>query len=267
MPRRRSPAGRKERAARPHRLVEGSAEQVVAHVRSLIERKRLRPGDRLPAERELAEQIGVSRPTVRMGLHALAALGCIQSRHGSGTYIPEGPPALGAEPLSLLAALHDFTDDQMYDARRILEVGAAGLAAECATPEHLVSMAEAVAGLFESLDDPHRFLVHDIDFHRTVAAASGNPIIAAVIEMVSTLFYDQRRETAEHATGRALRDAAGMHREIYMAIRARDANAARRAMNDHLLRARAYRAEEREQRGGRSSSASNRSAKTRRKAG
>ena len=69
MPRRRSPAGRKERAARPHRLVEGSAEQVVAHVRSLIERKRLRPGDRLPAERELAEQIGVSRPTVRMGLH------------------------------------------------------------------------------------------------------------------------------------------------------------------------------------------------------
>src|SRR5215467_4158516 len=182
----------RRRAFRVDRVVEGSAEQVVAYVRDLIERKRLRPGDRLPAERDLATQIGVSRPTVRMGLHALAAMGCVHSRHGSGTYIPE-VPALGAAPLRLLAALHDFTDDQMYDARRILEVGAAGLAAECATPEHLVSMAEAVAGLFESLDDPHRFLVHDIDFHRTVAAASGNPIIAAVIEMVSTLFYDQRR--------------------------------------------------------------------------
>ena len=256
---------RPPRAVRPHRVVEGSAEQVVAHVRSLIERKRLRPGDRLPAERDLATQIGVSRPTVRMGLHALAAMGCVHSRHGSGTYIPE-TPALGAEPLSLLAALHDFTDDQMYDARRILEVGAAGLAAENATPEHLVSLADAIAGLFAALDDPHRFLVHDIDFHRTVAAASGNPIIAAVIEMVSTLFYDQRRETAEHATGRALRDAAGLHREIFLAIRARDVEAARRAMNDHLLRARAHRAAERGQRTSRSSPTGPR-ARARRKAG
>ena len=63
------------RRRRPPRPVEGGAEQVVAHVRGLIERKALRPGDRLPAERELATQIGVSRPTVRMGLHALAAMG------------------------------------------------------------------------------------------------------------------------------------------------------------------------------------------------
>src|SRR5262250_2764301 len=141
-------ASRSRRAARSHRLVEGSAEQVVAHVRSLIERKRLRPGDRLPAERDLAAQIGVSRPTVRMGLHALAALGCVQSRHGAGTFIPAGPPALDSAPLSLLAALHDFTHQQMYDARRILEVGAAGLAAEFATAEQLALLAEEVAGLF-----------------------------------------------------------------------------------------------------------------------
>src|SRR4029077_18841793 len=152
---------RSPRKARPHRVVEGSAEQVVAHVRGLIERKRLRPGDRLPAERELAEQIGVSRPTVRMGLHALAALGCVQSRHGSGTYIPEGPPALGAEPLSLLAALHDFTPAQMFTARRIFEVGAAGLAAECASSEQLTTIADHVANTFASLTDPQPFLVHD----------------------------------------------------------------------------------------------------------
>ena len=237
----------RKRVSRADRVVEGSAEQVVAHVRDLIERKRLRPGDRLPAERELAAQIGVSRPTVRMGLHALAAMGCVQSRHGSGTYIPDGPPALGTQSLSMLAALHDFTHQQMYDARRILEVGAAGLAAECATPDQIASLAEEVAGLFASLDDPQRFLVHDIDFHRQVAAASGNPIIAAVVEMVSGMYYGQRRETAARASDRDLRDAADAHRRIYQAIRARDVDAARTAMNEHLLQASAYQRAERDE--------------------
>src|SRR5882672_7658652 len=110
-----------QRRKRAARAVEGGAEQVVSHVRGLIERKELRPGDRLPAERDLAARIGVSRPTVRMGLHALAAMGCVESRHGSGTFITDGPPAIGTQSLRLLAALHDFTDQQMYDARRILE--------------------------------------------------------------------------------------------------------------------------------------------------
>src|SRR6185436_11333422 len=167
------------------------------------------------------------------------------SRHGSGTFIPEGPPALGSEPLSLMAALHDFSHAQMYDARRILEVGAAGLAAECASPDQVASLAGEVASLFASMNDPQRFLVHDINFHRLVAAASGNPIIAAVVEMVSELYYEQRRETAEQASDRDLRDAAEAHREIYQAIRARDGDAARHAMNEHLLRSRNYQAQER----------------------
>jgi GntR family transcriptional regulator, transcriptional repressor for pyruvate dehydrogenase complex len=221
----------------PPRIVEGSAEQVIAFVRGLIERKRLRPGDRLPGERDLATQIGVSRPTVRMGLHALAAMGCVQSRHGSGTYIPDGPPALGSEPLSLLAALHDFTRDQMYDARRIFEVGAAGLAAEFATADEIASLADEVTKLFSALDDPQLFLVHDIDFHRRVADASGNPIVAAVVEMVSALYYEQRRSTAAQASARDRREAAEAHYRIYQAIRARDIEAARTTMNAHLLRA------------------------------
>ena len=229
-------------------IAERGAGQVVSFVRGLIEDKALRPGDRLPAERALAARIGVSRPTMRMGLHALAAMGCVQSRHGSGTYIPDGPPALGTESLSLLAALHDFTQPQMYDARRILEVGAAGLAAECATADHIASLAEAVVSLFASTDDPQRFLVHDIGFHRLVAAASGNPIIAAVVEMVSALYYEQRRDTAAQASDRDLRDAADAHRRIYQAIRARDVDAARRAMNEHLLQASAHQRAERDER-------------------
>src|SRR6478735_2054182 len=224
--------------------LEGSTDQVVAFVRDLIDRGRLRPGDRLPAERDLAAQIGVSRPTVRAGLRALAAMGVVRSRHGSGTFIPDGPPALGSEPLSFLAALHGFTRDEMYEARRILEVGAAGLAAERATPEQTATLADEVAGLFASLENPAVFLVHDINFHRSVAAASGNPIVASLVEMVSALYYERRRDTAAMASDRDLRDAAEMHRRIYQAIRARNPEAARQAMHTHLLQASNYQSQE-----------------------
>jgi GntR family transcriptional repressor for pyruvate dehydrogenase complex len=221
-----------------------STEHVITHVRDLIARGELHPGDRLPPERDLATQLGVSRPTVRAGLRALAAMGVIESRHGSGTYIPEGPPRLGSEPLSFLAALHGFTRDEMYEARRILEVSAAGLAAERAAPEHLAGIAEEVASLFASMEDPQEFLVHDIRFHRAVAAASGNPIIASLVEMVSALYYERRRETAMQATDRNLRDAAELHRRIYQSIRTRDVEQARSLMNEHLLHSAAYQAEE-----------------------
>src|SRR5918996_949939 len=214
-----------------------AAEKVVAHVRQLIERGGLKPGDRLPAERELAVQIGVSRPSVRAGLRALAAMGVVQSRHGAGTFIRGGPPVLGSEPLSFLAALHGFTRDEMFEARRVLEVGVAGLAAERATGEHLASIAEEITGMYASLEEPHAFLRHDIRFHRAVATASGNPILASLVEMVSALFYEQRRETAARASDRDMRDAAEMHRRIYQAIRGRDAESARRLMHAHLVQA------------------------------
>jgi GntR family transcriptional repressor for pyruvate dehydrogenase complex len=224
--------------------IESGTGQVVSHVRDLIERGALKPGDRLPAERDLATQIGVSRPTIRAGLRTLAAMGVVRSRHGSGTYIPEGPPALNTDALSFLAALHGFTRDDMYEARRILEVGAAGLAADRATADQIATLAEEVASLFASLQEPRVFLVHDINFHRAVAAASGNPIVASLVEMVSALYYERRRETAAGASERDLRDAAEMHRRIYQSIRARDADTARRTMHDHLVQASRHQAQE-----------------------
>jgi GntR family transcriptional repressor for pyruvate dehydrogenase complex len=219
-------------------------DRVIAFVHDLIESGRITRGDRLPPERDLASAIGVSRPTVRTGLHALAAMGVVRSRHGSGTYIPDGPPALADGPLRFLAALHGFTGEQMVEARRILEVGAAGLAAERATPDDLAALADEVAGLYASLDDPDVFLVHDVSFHRRVAAASGNPIMQAVVDMVAALFYERRRETARLASEHNLRDAAAAHRRIYRAIRARDIEGARIAMNDHLLEAQRHQAQE-----------------------
>jgi GntR family transcriptional repressor for pyruvate dehydrogenase complex len=236
--------GRETPAGVPHvRNAEGSTEHVVTHVRTLIESGSLRPGDRLPAERDLATQIGVSRPTVRAGLRALSAMGVVRTRHGAGTFIPK-LPALGSEPLSFLAALHGFTREEMFEARRILEVGAAGLAAERATPEQIATIAEEVASLFASMEDPQGFLVHDVKFHQAVAVASGNPIVTSLVGMVSELYYAHRRETAARASDRNLRDAAEMHRRIYQAIRARDPEAASHAMAEHLAHARAFQAEE-----------------------
>ena len=125
-----------------------SAEQVVRHVALLIERGELRPGDRLPPERELAQMLGVSRPTIRAGLHGLAAMGVTASRQGAGTFITGGPPRLGAGPLSFLAALHGFTRDEIFEARKVLEVGAAGLAAERGLGDRLAPMAEEVLKIF-----------------------------------------------------------------------------------------------------------------------
>jgi GntR family transcriptional repressor for pyruvate dehydrogenase complex len=232
-----------EQIARKDKPTEPLAtEQVVAYVRRLIEAGDLRSGQRLPAERELAKRIGVSRPSVRAALQSLAALGVVETRHGAGTFVAVGPPTLGSEPLRFLAALHGFTDIEMFESRRVLEVGVVGLAAERATSDDLAAIADAVAEGFAALDDPLTFLVHDITFHRAVAAASGNPILASLVEMVSALFYDQRRLTAGRA--RDLAPPAQQHRKIYQAIRARDRGRAEAAMNEHLRRAQKAQASE-----------------------
>jgi GntR family transcriptional regulator, transcriptional repressor for pyruvate dehydrogenase complex len=222
--------------------LEVQSDQVVRHVALLIERGQLGPGDRLAPERELALELGVSRPTVRAGLHALAAMGVIESRQGAGTFITGGPPRLGAGPLSFLAALHGFTRDEIFEARKVLEVGAAGLAAERGLTDHLAPMSEEVTGMFATLSDPQTFLVHDVRFHRAVAAAGGNPVLAALVEMVSSLVYEQRRMTVEHAID--LKESAEMHRRIYHAIRDRDSERARAEMSHHLELARKAQASE-----------------------
>ena len=219
-----------------------AAELVVSHVRELIERGDLRPGGRLPAERELALRVGVSRPSVRAGLRALAAMGVVQSRHGAGTFIRGGPPTLGSEPLSFLAALHGFTRDEMFEARRVLEVGVAGVRRRACDRRSAGSISEEITGMYASMDDPQAFLVHDIRFHRAVAAAAGNPILASLVEMVSEIFYEHRRKTA--AQGKDLKEAADLHRAIYHALRTHDGERARRAMEAHLSLARERQATE-----------------------
>lgn len=209
-----------------------AAKLVLAYVRGLIESGDYRAGDRLPPERELAQLIGVSRPSVRAGLQSLVTVGIVESRRGAGTFVADGPPLLDVNPLSLFTALHNIPQGELFETRRVIEIDIAGLAAERAGGDELAAISEEVMEMFASLDDVHRFLVHDIRFHRAVAAAARNPLLAVVMEMVADLFYDARKKTVDR--WRDAPEAAEQHRQIYQAIRAGDVERARLEMGKHL---------------------------------
>lgn len=220
-----------------------TTDHVVSQIRDLISSGELRPGDRLPSERALAERLGISRPSLRAGLRSLIATGILRARQGSGTFIVEGPPALDSAPLKLLAALHGFSFKQMFEARRIIEETVSGLAAERRSEAQADAIEAEVDAMKASLEEPLRYLVHDIRFHQAIGAASGNPILATLVEMVSSVMYQTRRETIAraHDFSQSLEN----HQRINRAIRARDPEKARAAMRQHLaLALRAYEAEE-----------------------
>ena len=209
-----------------------AAKTVVAYVQRLIVSGELKPGDKLPPERELAKLIGVSRPSVRTGLQSLATVGVVDSRRGAGTFVADGPPVLDVNPLSLFSALHGIPDGELFEARRVIEIDLAGLAAERAGGDELAAISEQVMEMFASLDDAQRFLIHDIRFHRAVSAAARNPLLGAIMEMVAEIFYEERRTTVDRWQGAP--EAAAQHRRIYQAIKSGDVERARREMGDHL---------------------------------
>jgi GntR family transcriptional regulator, transcriptional repressor for pyruvate dehydrogenase complex len=212
-----------------------TAEGVVAQLRDMIHRGELSSGDRLPPERDLAKLLGVSRPTLRAGIRSLTTVGILQSRQGAGTFVAErdASPTLDSSPLRMMAALHGFTSDEMFEARLALEMSIAGLAAERATSEQITLMSEEIAGMFATLDEPEKYLVHDMQFHQTIAAASGNRILTSLMNMIATILYDYRSKTVKRA--KDLKQSAEQHQNIYRAMRERDTIAARQAMHDHLV--------------------------------
>lgn len=216
-----------------------TAEEIVVRLRDMIHSGELSAGDRLPPERDLAKLLGVSRPTLRAGIRSLATVGILQSRQGAGTFVTEAEesPTLDSSSLKMMAALHGFTSDEMFEARLSLEMSIAAFAAERATSEQMTQMAEEIAGMFANLDEPEKFLVHDMRFHQTVAAASGNRILTSLMNMIAKILFEYQSETVKSA--KDLKESAEMHRNIYRAIRERNIDAARQTMHDHLVQTQA----------------------------
>jgi GntR family transcriptional repressor for pyruvate dehydrogenase complex len=212
-----------------------TAEEVVTRLREMIQNGELAAGDRLPPERDLAKLLGVSRPTLRAGIRSLATVGILQSKQGAGTFVAEAEesPTLDTGALKLLSALHGFTSDEMFEARIALEMSIAALAAERATSEQMAQLAEEIAGMYASVERPEQYLVDDMPFHQTVAAASGNRILTALMYLVASILFEYRSKTVKRA--RDLKDSAEQHHNIYRAIREHDQEAARQAMRYHLL--------------------------------
>jgi GntR family transcriptional repressor for pyruvate dehydrogenase complex len=197
-----------------------------------MESGELQSGDKIPPEREFAQALNVSRASLRSGIAYLAAMGVMKVRHGVGTFVADGPAEFGKGSFRLMSALHGFQSWQMFEARIIVESNLAALAAERGKEEHHTALAEEVAEIFASVDKPSEFLIHDVLFHRIVSQASGNPILAAIMETITSSMYDKRRKTVERAID--LRESAEMHREIYRSIRARNPIEARKLMEQHL---------------------------------
>ncbi len=234
-------------AAKTQNLDSQITSQVVSYIRSKLEDGSLKPGDRIPPEREFAKELKISRASLRMGIGYLAAMGVMKVRHGVGTFVADGPAEFGKSSLGLLGALHGFKPWQMFEVRNLLETSLAALAAQRGREAHFTALAEEVAEMYATIDDPAQYLIHDLRFHRTIAQASGNPILAALMETLSTALYEERRKTAERAKDRKMSLEA--HREIYRAIRTGNPAEARNAMERHLRSAESEQATEQPARG------------------
>ena len=162
----------------------------------------------------------------------MLAMGVVRVRHGKGTFVADGPPKFCSATFEMLSSLHGFQPLQVFEARRLLEGNLVALAAERRQEEHLALLSEEVAEMYATAEEPEAHLIHNVGFHRAIAQASGNPILAALMETVSTALYNELRKSLQRP--RNLKALADTHLEIYRAIRARNGIEARRLLEQHL---------------------------------
>ena len=204
--------------------------ELAAHVERLIATGVLRPGERLPPERELAASLSVSRSTLREAMHELEAKHLVERRTGRGTIVAEQAESV-TELYAGLATDADVTLDDATELRLIVEPRIAAAAALRASPSNFVQLEDVLA---RSALDPNaeRSLELDVEFHLLLAHAARNPLLVAVYTMTSRWTESVRRHS--HATPEGRQRSLEGHRAIYRAVAARDAEAAATAMDEHL---------------------------------
>lgn len=211
-------------------------QDVVEDVQRLILDGGLRPGDRLPAEKELAAELGVSRGSLREGVRALVVLGILEARHGDGTYVTDLDPGTLLTPVAFLADLPG-DHSSLHAVRAMLETEAAGLAALHLTDAHVARARAALDDTARAIvtpgADPARLAAADLAFHRAVADASGNPVLAALLDALAGKHARRRvwDDMHELAGERTYED----HDAILSAITARDPDRARLRMAMHMV--------------------------------
>ncbi|WP_043442758.1 FadR/GntR family transcriptional regulator [Arthrobacter sp. L77] len=212
------------RLARP-RLYEQLVEQLLGY----IESAKLRPGDLLPAERDLAERLGVSRATLAQALVALEVLGVIDVQHGTGAVLRHR-----ASVATVIKGLREHRSrlPDIVEARSTLEVRLAALAAERRTDEDLAAIDRALDEMRAEIDDGGRGARGDELFHQAVTAAAHSPVLAQLMAFIGEMVLETRLESLAQP-GRPEQSLAS-HRSILEAVRAQDPVAAAAAMQRHI---------------------------------
>jgi GntR family transcriptional repressor for pyruvate dehydrogenase complex len=202
-----------------------------------ILRGEIEPGGALPSEEDLASQFDVSRPVVREAVKELAVLGLVESRQGRSTRVTPSddwnhfaPELLAAR--SEVGAVDDFLLE-LLELRRLIETGAAALAATRASEDDIARMTAQFERMEASLGDIERFTDADIAFHDALLAATGNHLLKRLIDMIGPVLRFGRIISLERRSDGPVDSQRG-HGRVLEAIRAGDAEAARLAMREHL---------------------------------
>jgi len=206
-------------------------EQVADRLRKLIEAKELSPGDRLPAERDLAARLGVSRSSVRQALTMLRVMGLLEVRHGTGVYLLR-PVRDVIPPIALKSVGDDPVLPAISDVREVLESYAARMAARQRTAVDLATMAHAIAEMETEIARGESGLEGDRRFHRAVIAAARNPVLPDLMLRLQPT-VDRISQASLARPGQPPRSLA-THRLIMEAVTHQDEEEAARLMQDHL---------------------------------
>jgi len=207
-------------------------QEIVRQVKGMIAEGRLKSGDQLPPERDLAEKFVVSRTSVREALRALESLGLVEIRPGEGTFVREVSVEALIEPLALVMLSQREALGELFEARRLLEPALAALAARRATPEEVHEMERILEAQAKEVAAGRTGLEQDAEFHAAIGAAAHNRAITRIAHAVMDLLR-QSREESLNTPGRPGRSHDD-HRRLLTAIRSRDEAAARQAMVEHL---------------------------------
>lgn len=208
-------------------------QRAIEQIKAMIAEGRLEPGERLPTERELAAQLGISRSSMREAIRALTVMGMLEARHGSGIYVTR----LQAEDLlETFGVVADLSRGpalvELTEVRRILESTATALAAARITPDQLIEVDKHLSAM-NATDDWESIVAHDLAFHRAIAAAAGNDTMAAILEGLSSRTFRARVWRGYQQEG-AFERTRREHERIYAALAARDPEAARAAAAAHV---------------------------------
>ncbi|HXZ34115.1 MAG TPA: FadR/GntR family transcriptional regulator [Terriglobales bacterium] len=212
-------------------------EQIVQQIEESILKGSLKPGDQLPAERELAQRFGVSRTAVREAVKALREKGLVEAYSGRGTFITNGTSQAMRQSLDWMTKVGQRDGlPYLVELRSILEPEIAALAATRAEEQHLAAMRDAFKVMDRSREDPVAYIEADLDFHFALAEAAANPLILSLIDSIVDLLREQRMRIF-HVEGGPDRGQYH-HKRILEAVEQHNAEEARATMRAHLLQVR-----------------------------